>query len=741
MTRLNTYVFDLPLNRLNTGVDNIRRDVCFSGDFCKVVRSLVFQLIVKQTKTEEVLLADKRSRFSGVRDQFRRHYRELSLYAINKAKAEREIQIDTLSQISVIKLLLAAIPAEYDNFQQRFKDIVREYELSNIQEDMVELGKKMFAVQENRHAVIRSAGREVFLILSEINKDMNEMRRVNFGERTVIPDAVFLNPMLFAEDPFDDYFTLKTYEIMFGHRPEDPDRYEALLAAVKKILLDITESGNPGDRHRENADIYPDLDGWLKNEENIDFLFNCFQTSYQWRNVRKSGCREDADSLKTLAREQKARLRALFQGLHADNLIEKILAVCEMQPVYLDFCPPLVPQLIAQFLVDRMARKNVAGRLKQLGKLYERSFSTKPLRRIRRRMWRTRLKREYGFLIRFLKNFVRFHRDHENYVILQTAMGQINLTSDVKIVNLSRVNDTLYEFLLPHERRFQEKPISSHVILKADVRGSTTITHRMMSRDLNPASYFSLNFFDPITEILPDYGAEKVFVEGDAIILSIFERRNDPVGRYSVARACGLAVSILSIVNVCNLRNGKYRLPCIELGIGITFAAGRPAFLFDGDQRIMISSAVNIADRLSGCSKPLKQALAKEKTPFNLYVFQSVSDEAVAQTADDIFLRYNVNGIELSEGGFRKLQEEIEIRPFTVASSGGSSKEGSQSGIKFYTGRFPLVNGEFQRLVIREAPILKIDSERFKVRGMTERKYYEICTNIKLRKIAANQKR
>lgn len=736
-TYLGTYALDLSLNRLKTGVDNIRHDVYFSGDFCKVVRNFVFQIMVKQTHTEDVLHIEKRSSFSRVREQFRRHYKEISLYAINKSKSEREIQIDKLVQISVVKLLLDTLPEQYEIFQERLKDIVRGYELSKNHDEAVELGKKMFAVQENRQNVIRLAGREAFLVLKEINeRELNEMRRINFGDRTVIPDAVFSSPMLFAENPFDDYFTLKNYEIMFGHRPEDPDRYETLLESVKKILFEIHESQHLTLRHPEDPGGYPDLDGWLKKEENIDFLFNCFQTTYQCRSARKSGHDEEAHRLKKISREQKGRLSALFQGLNRDGVIEKILAVCEMQPVYLDFCPPLVPQLIAQYLIDRRARKNVVIRLKQLGKLYDKPFSTKPLNRIRWKIRRTQLKREYGYLIRFLKNFVRFHRDHQDYASIRAAMAEINMTTEVKIVNLSRVNNTLYEFLLPHERRFQERPISSHVILKADVRGSTTIAHRMMARDLNPASYFSLNFFDPITEILPDYGAEKVFVEGDAIILSIFEREDDPAGRYSVARACGLAVSILYIVRTCNLRNGKYRLPDIEFGIGITYADGRPAFLFDGDQRIMISSAINIADRLSGCSKSLKQALSKGGTPFNLYVFQSVSDEAVLQTEDDIFLRYNVNGIELSEAGFRKLREEIELRPFTVE----NSKASKGTLMKFYTGKFPLINGEFQRLVIREAPIVRIDAEQFKAKGLTGRKYYEICTNLRLRKIAENQR-
>ena len=38
---------------------------------------------------------------------------------------------------------------------------------------------------------------------------------------------------------------------------------------------------------------------------------------------------------------------------------------------------------------------------------------------------------------------------------------------------------------------------------------------------MNPASYFSLNFYDPVNKLLAKYGARKVFVEGDAIIVAL----------------------------------------------------------------------------------------------------------------------------------------------------------------------------------------------------------------------------
>jgi hypothetical protein len=137
----------------------------------------------------------------------------------------------------------------------------------------------------------------------------------------------------------------------------------------------------------------------------------------------------------------------------------------------------------------------------------------------------------------------------------------------------------------------------------------------MNERGLNPASYFSLNFFDPISEILSEYDAHKVFIEGDAIILSIFEREDTPSGWYSVARACGMAINMLMIINRYNKKSQEYQLPILELGIGICHRADAPTFLFDGDNRIMISPAINLADRLSGCTNRCGTSSAKTSAP------------------------------------------------------------------------------------------------------------------------------
>jgi hypothetical protein len=265
------------------------------------------------------------------------------------------------------------------------------------------------------------------------------------------------------------------------------------------------------------------------------------------------------------------------------------------------------------------------------------------------------------------------------------------------------------------------------VIIKADVRGSTDITQQMNKRGLNPASYFSLNFFNPISELLNDYGADKVFIEGDAIILSIYERENTPGGWYGVARACGIAINMLLIISRYNEKSKKNKLPVLELGFGINYKSSAPTFLFDGEHRIMISSAINLADRQSGCSKVIRKALKNKATPFNLYVFQSETETVVGKTSDDLLLRYNVNGIELNADGFKKLSEEINLVAVEC-----DIPELHKDRFTVYTGTFPTITGRYKRLIIREAHVPKINPETKAVRELTPKKYYEVCTHPKV---------
>jgi len=95
------------------------------------------------------------------------------------------------------------------------------------------------------------------------------------------------------------------------------------------------------------------------------------------------------------------------------------------------------------------------------------------------------------------------------------------------------------------------------LIIKADVRGSTRMTQDLLSRGLNPASHFSLNLHEPVKKLLDRYSAKKVFIEGDAIILAIFETESSRAYARPVAKAvsCPGKFSpfvILTMMALCN---------------------------------------------------------------------------------------------------------------------------------------------------------------------------------------------
>src|SRR5437588_93823 len=197
---------------------------------------------------------------------------------------------------------------------------------------------------------------------------------------------------------------------------------------------------------------------------------------------------------------------------------------------------------------------------------------------------------------RFLRDFLRYHRDLRRLEALNSALDSVNLIGNEKLRELSSVNGTLYEFLLPDEQRPTEEKVLHHVIIKADIRDSTRLTRSLMDRGLNPASYFSLNFFEPVYKLLPKYKAMKVFLEGDAMILALLEKEGEP--ELAVSRACVLAREMLDIVRGYNHLLERAGLPPLELGIGISYQDSAPLYLMAGEQRIMISDALNESDRL-----------------------------------------------------------------------------------------------------------------------------------------------
>jgi class 3 adenylate cyclase len=753
---LSPYLVDFSLDRLTLGVDNVRHDVLLSPVFVAATRRIVTGLIERHAGLDHVKNGKRAVKVNWVKevDGYKGLYKEMMQNALNQAKGQREIQIQNLVQAAVLKMLLEEIKTQFDLLIGRLKKNARTSDLA-IHNDPAEapiLKEKVQRIGQAREEIRQRVGLEICSLWCEVEKvDLTTMREAIFGRSTPYFTILLANPLPHVEQSENEMFMLAEYDLALGRRVEDPDKYDRLLYYVRRLFnyVDMQDPANhtavsveqrnglptlgeePVPREEQETYIRK-IEGWIQQPGNIELLFNWQQVRAELLELRK----QKAPSERTVPLVQRIKaqqdlLAFFYRQFCRNGLMDRITAVYEMQPEYLEYCPPLTPHQIAQYLLAPRSRRALKGRLKRMRSLYGRKLSLSPLnRKIKSLEQMTTAKRKV-YLVRFLSAFARYHRDRRNCELLHDAMERINVAVDEKIIALSRENNTLYEFLLSHERAAEKTPIINHVVIKADVRGSTDITFRMSERNLNPASYFSLNFFDPISEILADYDAHKVFIEGDAVILAIFEHENAPGDWYSAARACGVALNMLVIIQAINAKNMKNQLPILELGIGISQSKRPPAFLFDGGQRIMISPAINHADRLSSCSKPGRLLFADNKSPFNLFVFQFLSNEEPVGTADDLLTRYNVNGIELSSEGFAKLREEIDLQ-----SMEGVLPESAARKFNLYTGKFPTRSGRYQRLVIREAQIPIVDPNTLATTQFSARHYYEVCTHPRLYKLA-----
>jgi len=727
---LNPYSVQFEMENLVTGVDNIRHDVFLSPGLRMATTKLVICLLARYSSCESILKTDSADWVKS-KNRFKRFCRDVLLDAIDKSKKDDLVEIDMLAQIAIAKMSLETIRLQFDKLVHRIKIDIRNQGLSHSQDETpIQLKEILSAIQQNKSEIILQTDRELFQYFVDVqNEGLNSMRESTYGKEAVIPNEVFFNPIRNKECLHDENFMINEY-VLLSSRSQDPDNYRVLLQQLRLFFKMCGLKYSVGVRQLLKRKAFlneqeAEINSLLKQIDNINVLFDWFESEKRCRIVKKDKKRKkEYKSLKKQTKKQAMLLNFLFNNFKRTGLIDKIVAAYNIRTEYDQYCPPLSPQQVLQFIINPKARKAVIAQLNRMKEFYGKSFALKPLWDTIKTVKKIKTYSKKKYLLRFLHDFTRYHRDFENFILLNEVLEQINLVADKKTIRLSRANNTLYDFLLPQEQRKQKTPVNSHVIIKADVRGSTDLTFQMKQKGLNPASYFSMNFFDPISDILDEYGAIKIFIEGDAMILSILEREGARARWHTVACACGLAKNMLAIIHQTNKKSRQHGLPVFELGIGISFENSTPTFLFDGNHRIMISSAINLADRLSGCSKIVRRRLEPQKKPFNLYVFQPRLEKAGRATVDDLAIRYNVNGIELNLLGFEKLSQEIDLKEVKC-----SMPELQKKSIKVYTGKYPTLSGQYQRLVIREERIPEVKPDTLKIIRMTSRYYYEVCTH------------
>jgi hypothetical protein len=707
--QLQGYTPVLEMEGLLTGIDNLRHDVYLSPKFAHIARDHILRLIARYGQVEEVLkdrqrLLDNPPQIFRPSDtgrvtaglEFKPALADLLAEGLNHAKNENSASLDILLRIAVVKFFRAELAAQFNAILEKLRMRAADYEgLRHHGARALQIGERIAAFQLSKKAVLRRCGQELFHTLREVDKEfLVRLRRALFGGADSPAYYVLLNRLMFTDDGRDDAICAEHY-VMLGNFDRDPDRFGAVEDVTRAFLAAL--------------ELRP-LEG--TGQVDLDALLNVPENAHE---LLAGGTPDDSTPK---GKAQRSLLAAWVNALNDSGALDCIIAAYETAPILPEYSPVINAQQLKSALISKTERTRVEHLLEQHGRLPRASFDA-AIKRVGKYGSSDRAK----VAGRFLYDYLRYHRDMRSLEILNAGVDRINLLTNDRLRELSSINNTLYEFLLPSEQKKKGDRVSHHVVLKADIRDSSTLTRTLFERGLNPASYFSLNFYEPINKLLAKYEATKVFIEGDAVILALFgyEGRQD----FPVARSCVMAREIISIVRAYNERSQRDGLPTLELGIGISFQDSAPLYLMDGRSRIMISKALNESDRLSGCNKGARRFISPGENLFNVYSFKTVDDEDTGGNPDEFLMRYNVGGIHLNEDGFHAMQREISLETYEVSLPTLWGEE----RVRLFSSLVPLGAGLFHLVVLREARIAHIDASDFSFKSWTDRRYYEVCTN------------
>ncbi len=743
------------LENVRRGIDNTHIDVVVSPRF-RARASLLIQRLINQDISlncwPDAGPAPEQDDMEGFRDACQ----NLMEAALARASRSSGPQYMQLWHLSIYKTLLQMVKDEFEQVRRQVRQL-RGVGGTLSTGRAMEMHDRLVILTREEAAIVYRVTRRLFRFLQRLEGTVfRKIRKSVIGVSWPVPKEALFNPLLqFSCFNAADEF-MHHYPLLFNG-----EKGIAHFDTVNRLFWEIFQEylpvwvappalrpleadGAAGDGLRvlerkdqgtlfgfveverrlartlsEDEYLRPNL-SWIDVPENINLLINSVAPG------GRGSAKAARAALPWPQRQwpdfQRKLLRRLYRGLEKTGLERRIIASYRTRNLYRELRGGIGVDEIYAFLSGQINRRKLVQRLEHnaLG-LVDR------LEQGAREIEQLPSGERHAYLARFLYDFLAYRRDLKFAFKTYQAMDQIRFLEEEQDINLSRTNGTLQEFHLGGEVRTDQRRIRSHVILKADVRGSTAITSRLRASQLNPASHFSLNFFGPINKLLEEFGATKVFIEGDAVILTFFEYEGDDVRWLSVARSCGLAARILAVVKAQNLNNQSQGLPALELGIGIAFDKEAPAFLYDNDHKIMISPAINRADQLSSCAPELKGCKQCRRDP-SRHVEVAVRADALSGAPEyqNRLLRFNVNGVELDGVAFRKLQSEMVLHKVEFHTASGEATE------RFHAGRYPDPQGIMHWLVIREAAVKVWDGADISAVDPRGRRFYEVVTDTNL---------
>jgi hypothetical protein len=731
----------LRLERFPRGVDNYHIDVVLGPALGKAASTYVAVLVREQV--QRLWRQTEKTYSEGIVQSFGQVLKEHHHAVVQEARAAGRLERLQLFELSFLKLVFGQIDSELARLRAELEE-ARSQPARQLSGQSLKLHEQ--AVILGRHAAhvrFRVARELVRELMRLEHGSMKNRRKALLGVSWPVSELMLANPILQLDGigaPRDFYriYPMVLHDIasmrvanlavlgvlatwLPDHVPADPD-----IAATTRVLsgrrqdqagaLGLVETERRLSQLFDPAELNDHSASWLDQPDNATALLGGAEEHWpvpgNWQH-------------RGIAELQRRLNRQLGVRLARANLLRSVLASYELPAIYPSLGLTDAEVLLFDFLRGAVRRREMPRRLAALQGV------TDPLAVMRRIEARRRDYRKdpangrRQALARFAGDVLRLRRDLKLAWRTFIATDGVRLISDDRELAQSRANHVLQLFCREDLALQSRGDVIGHVIVRAQLRGVTELLEQMRRRDLSASAHFSRFLYDPIGRLIERFGAEKVTIEGDALLLSLLEHGGGAGSeRLAVARACCLASGILGQLDTLNVENDRLGMPRLELGVGIAYADQPPTYLYDHMQRLTVSPAIKRARSLSSC-----HARLRETRPVpggrGLCVASQVRGGDAGQVGDSL-VRYNVNSIELDAAAFAQLNTEVALRRLNMI-----DKRRNRPGV-LHVGSCADVHGEGHWLVVREHKVKLLMGSQLVETEDGGRHYYEVISDHRL---------
>src|SRR5437667_4072071 len=247
-TELTSYNVTIPMASLAIGVDNIHHDVFLSPKFVQAARDYLFDVIRENTSSTYLPGIELRTSRGPDGGGFRKLLSELLQSSLTQAKYHRNIEIDLLFRLGLLKFLIFEIGNQFAILVLEGKEWIRKRgeHFERSQQAHV-IKARLSELQSARRGVNRRVGQQVAQIVVDVEDNViAKARRALFGEEFASYYELCKNRLIFLDGGKDDVFFLEHY-ILLGNYARDPDRFEAMDELFQEFLREagVTFSHDP----------------------------------------------------------------------------------------------------------------------------------------------------------------------------------------------------------------------------------------------------------------------------------------------------------------------------------------------------------------------------------------------------------------------------------------------------------------------------------------------------------------